>query len=172
VLLAGAGTCYPLTLQPGYYAPPAPPSSPPAPPSGAGTTTSDGAPADTSTAVSAQAAFATLLAAAQAQQAEYNSCTHNYAAAMVGMLFLFVLLFAYGARRRSSMRARFNLPGDSCADCAAWFFCCWAAICQEARTLRHNRVSGGKWAGLVAAEEAGSLVPPSRGKALEMESRV
>jgi Cys-rich protein (TIGR01571 family) len=117
-----------------------------------------------------------LLRSANAKQAAFKACGVRFVGGVVGMLMLWALLFAYGARRRYAMRKMFGLPGSACADTAAWCCCCWAAICQEARTLRHNRVTAGVWPPAATGTAGGgdhadteALLPPSRGKALEME---
>jgi hypothetical protein len=62
------------------------------------------------------------------------------------------------------MRRKFGLPGDNCHDVCFWIFCAWAALCQETRTLRQNRVEGGVWGG----EQATSLLAPG---AIEMSDK-
>ena len=55
--------------------------------------------------------------------------------------------FAYAGWRRVQMRRRFALPGDDVRDYTAWLLCPLCALCQEGRTLLHNRVDNGVWHG-------------------------
>ena len=128
------------------------------------TDSSAGAPTDV---VTPATTYNTAVRTSLALQAAFTDCGSAYVGGMVGMLFLFLLLFIYGACRRSAMRAKFGLPGDNCADAAAWLCCCWAAICQEARTLRHNGVERGEWVGAAAAGKSVLLAPRAQ---LEMEA--
>jgi hypothetical protein len=55
--------------------------------------------------------------------------------------------FAYAGWRRVQMRRRFALPGDDVRDYVTWLCCPMCALCQEGRTLAHNRVDNGIWVG-------------------------
>lgn len=51
----------------------------------------------------------------------------------------------FAAWRRAALRRRFGLPGNACGDVCAWLCCPACALCQETRTLAHNRVEAGFW---------------------------
>ena len=53
----------------------------------------------------------------------------------------------FAAWRRAALRRRFGLPGSACGDVCAWLCCPACALCQETRTLAHNRVEAGFWLG-------------------------
>mmetsp|Transcript_11769 Transcript_11769/g.32076 ORF Transcript_11769/g.32076 Transcript_11769/m.32076 type:complete len:230 (+) Transcript_11769:119-808(+) len=58
------------------------------------------------------------------------------------------LLFAlWMASRRGMLRSRFNIKGTQCSDRCLWLCCPSCALCQETRTLMHNRVEEGVWHG-------------------------
>ena len=64
----------------------------------------------------------------------------------------------FAAWRRAALRRRFGISGSACGDAAAWLCCPACALCQETRTLAHNRVEGGFWLGPLQPAGAGGAV--------------
>jgi Cys-rich protein (TIGR01571 family) len=77
----------------------------------------------------------------------YAACQQPYNTAQVFMWIITWAFFAYAGWRRIQMRRRFGLPGDDVRDYTTWMLCPACALCQETRTLAHNRVDGGVWHG-------------------------
>ena len=64
----------------------------------------------------------------------------------------------FAAWRRAALRRRFGIAGSACGDAAAWLCCPACALCQETRTLAHNRVENGFWCGPLQPAGAGGAV--------------
>ena len=79
--------------------------------------------------------------------ARYAACNRPYSVAQVFMWIISWCFFAYAGWRRVQMRRRFGLPGDDVRDYTTWLLCPLCALCQEGRTLMHNRVDNGGWHG-------------------------
>ena len=91
----------------------------------------------------------------------YLQCTQPYNTAAVFMWLLTWAFFGYAGWRRIQMRRRFGLPGDDVRDYTAWLLCPACALCQETRTLAHNRVDNGMWHGpLARAPCVGTVAMP------------
>ena len=116
------------------FPPPLPPPPPPLPPPGPDT-------------IALRFAYNAQLAQANTEQEAWDSCNAQSNAAIAGTLVLLLVLLLYGGWRRGQLRRKFKLPGDTLNDVATWVCCAWAALCQETRTLRHNRVFRGAWNG-------------------------
>ena len=108
--------------------------------------------------VDAMTAYNAKLDAARAGNAAWLACNKHFNGAIAGTLLLLFLLLVYGGVRRTAMRKKFGLPGDTLNDMCTWICCAWAALCQETRTLRQNGVAGGTWGG--AAQDKTSLLAP------------
>jgi Cys-rich protein (TIGR01571 family) len=91
----------------------------------------------------------------------YNACTRPYNTAQVFLWMITWAFFVYAGWRRIQLRRRFGLPGDDVRDYTAWVLCPLCAVCQEARTLEHNRVVEGVWHGPGAAAAAQHLAGPA-----------
>jgi Cys-rich protein (TIGR01571 family) len=124
-----------------------------------------------SAAAAAQAYYNEKVAAAQRDNVAYTSCEKAFYGGVAGCLAFFSLVLVYGALRRAAMRRRFAIRGTLCADVTAWLCCCFAAVCQEARTLRSFNVVAGEWGGQPAPAgasrtageaESDALVPPEK----------
>ena len=102
--------------------------------------------------------------------------------------WILVSAFAlYAGYRRHQLRQRFRIEGSEACDYAAWLCCPMCALCQETRTLAHNRVEDGIWLGpanpgsgrprgdpphfLRAGQEAGAYYVPVPGRDRMPESR-
>jgi Cys-rich protein (TIGR01571 family) len=77
----------------------------------------------------------------------YAVCQRPYNSAQAFFWIVTWAFFAYAGWRRIQMRRRFGLPGDDVRDYTTWLLCPACALCQETRTLAHNRVDGGVWHG-------------------------
>ncbi|GMH35205.1 hypothetical protein BSKO_03073 [Bryopsis sp. KO-2023] len=85
-------------------------------------------------------------------------------------------LIALGYKNRLDLRARFGIEGNPSypvTDLLLWICCSTCALCQETRTMMHNQVENGLWAGPAgmaqvvvtgkpAPGQGGSQYPPAQ----------
>jgi len=62
-------------------------------------------------------------------------------------LALVISFLLFLARRRTALRAKFNIQGTACEDKALYLLCTPCALAQETRTLMHENVHQGVWYG-------------------------
>jgi Cys-rich protein (TIGR01571 family) len=90
----------------------------------------------------------------------YAACNRPYGVAQVFLWIMSCAFFGYAGWRRVQMRRRFGLPGDDVRDYTTWMLCPMCALCQEGRTLLHNRVDNGVWHGPAPLPQQGMGAPP------------
>ena len=76
-----------------------------------------------------------------------GECAVSVASVNVAYWSLCSAFALYAGYRRHQIRMRFNIAGSECGDYCAWLLCPLCALCQETRTLAHNRVEQGHWLG-------------------------